>query len=127
MRKWFVSDVGLKIAALVLATITWLFVKALTNELRTVEGVPVAVKVRHGLAATQTTPRTVNVTIRGTTEDLRLVNRSDLSAVVDLTGHDAPGLFELSIPARVVRHPRRVLVTAVEPANVVVRLEKSSE
>ena len=123
MRQWLASESGLKLVALVLAAFTWFFVKAVTSDSRTVEGVPLEIKVRPGMTVAQISAKTVNVTVRGTTEDLRLASRNELFAVVDLSREEATGNVQASIPPDVIRHPRRVQVIAVDPTNVTVRLE----
>jgi hypothetical protein len=127
MRQWLVSETGLKIVALVLAMFTWFFVKAVTSDSRTVEGVPLEIKVRPGLIVSQTSAKTLNVTVRGTTEDLRLASRNELFAVIDLSSEDKVGLVLTPIKPEAIRHPRRVQVVAVEPTNVVVRIDKIIE
>jgi YbbR domain-containing protein len=127
VREWLSSSSGLKIVALVIATFTWFFVKAITSDSRTVEGVPLEVKVRSGMAVVQTSARTVNVTVRGTTDDLRLASRNELFAVVDLTEVESVGRVHASLRPDSIRHPRRIQVIAVEPTNVVVRIEKVIE
>ena len=127
MRQWLVSETGLKIVALVLAMFTWFFVKAVTSDSRTVEGVPLEVKVRPGLTVSKTSAKTLNVTVRGTTEDLRLASRNELFAVIDLSYEEKTGDFQTAIKPEAIRHPRRVQVVAIEPTNVVVRIEKVTE
>jgi YbbR domain-containing protein len=127
MRQWLSSPTGLKVVAVVIATFTWFFVKAVTSDSRTVEGVPLEVKVKPGMAVGQTSTRTVNVTVRGTTEDLRLASRNELFAVIDLTGEDAVGRVHAPLRPESIRHPRRVQVIAVDPTNVTVRIEKVAE
>lgn len=127
MRKWFATDTGLKIVALALAIVTWFFVRAVTSDQRTVEGVPLEIRVKPGMNVAQTSTHTVNVTVRGTTEDLRLASRNEMFAVVNLSQVDEAGRIEAPINTHAVSHPRRVLVVAVEPTNVVVHLEKSIE
>jgi YbbR domain-containing protein len=117
----------LKVISVVIATITWLFVKAVTSDSRIVEGVPLEVKVRPGMSVTQTSARTVNVTVRGTTEDIRLASRNELFAVLDLTQVDTAGRLHVALRPDSIRHPRRVQVVAVEPTNIVVRIEKIAE
>jgi hypothetical protein len=125
MRQWLASDTGLKVVALVLATFTWLFVRIVTNDSRTVEGVQLEFRVKPGLSVARASARAVNVVVRGTTEDLRLASRNELFAVVDLTREDANGEIFVTLKPDAVRHPRRVQVIAVEPTNVIVRLEKA--
>jgi YbbR domain-containing protein len=123
--EWLSSPRGLKVLALVLATFTWLFVKAVTSDSRTVEGVPLEIKTPPGLVVAHTSAETVTVTVRGATEDLRAASRNELYAVLDLSHVTAPGELQVPVETQFIRHPRRVLVTAVEPAVVTVRLQRN--
>jgi len=125
--QWLISNNGLKVVALVAASFIWIFVKAVTSDSRTVDGVSLEVKAPPGMTATYSMPRSVNVTVRGTTEDLRQASRSELFAVVDLQHEEHTGRVMVPITLRDIRHPRRIIVVAVEPTNAVVRLEKSTE
>jgi hypothetical protein len=123
---WLKTNTGLKLVSLVLAAFIWFFVKAITSAQRTVEGVPLEIRVRPGLVA-HSNPRFVNVTVRGAAEDLRSASRTELFAVLDLTTRDAPGTFVSPLTPRAIRPPRRLQVVAVEPTNVLVRLDQAPE
>ncbi|HUI08644.1 MAG TPA: CdaR family protein [Verrucomicrobiae bacterium] len=125
--RWLRSNAGLKIIALVLAICTWSFVNHITSDSRTINGVPLEVRVKPGLSALRTSISTVNVTVRGTREDVRQVSRQDLSAVVDLT-HDARrGLISVELTPRAIQHSRRVQVTEVDPREVTVNVDEIIE
>jgi YbbR domain-containing protein len=85
---WISNNAGLKVVSLVLATFTWFFIQRITSDSRTINNVPLEVKAKSGLTVLQTSDSTVNVTVRGTPEDVRQVSQQDLSAVVDLTGDE---------------------------------------
>ena len=125
MIRWFTGNAGLKIISLVLAMFTWLFVKGITSDSRTIEGVPLEVRTRPGLAVLQTNASTVSVVVRGTRDDVRQVSRQDLSAVVDLTRDERSGLISVKLTPRVVRHSRRVQVSEIDPAEVLVNLDET--
>ena len=127
LPQWLISNNGLKVVALVAASFIWIFVKAVTSDSRTVNGVPLEIKAPPGMTATYAMPRSVNVTVRGTTEDLRQASRYELFAVVDLQHEALSGRVTVPITLRDIRHPPRIQVVAVEPTNAVVRLEKSVE
>ena len=122
--RWLTSNPGLKIVSLVLAMFTWVFVKGITSDSRTIEGVPLEVRAKPGLAVLQSNVSTVNVVVRGTREDVRQVSRQDLSAVVDLTRDERRGLISIKLTPRVVRHSRRVQVSEVDPSEVVINLDE---
>jgi YbbR domain-containing protein len=125
--RWLRSNGGLKIIALLLAACTWFFVKGITSDWRTIEAVPLEVRVKPGLTALKTSVSSVNVTVRGTREDVRQVSRQDLSALVDLTRDAHRGLIAVELTPRAVRHSRRVQVTQVEPAEVTINVDEVIE
>jgi len=124
---WLRSNTGLKLIALLLAVCTWLFVKGITSDWRTIDGVPVEVRIKSGLTALKTSVSTVNVTVRGTREDVRQVSRQDLSALVDLTRDPRRGLIAVELTPKDVRHSRRVQVTQIEPSEVTVNVDEIIE
>ena len=124
---WSPNDAALKLVSLVLATCTWFFVKGVTSDWRLIEGVPLEVKAKSGLTVLQTSASTVNVTVRGTREDVRQVSRQDLSAVVDLTHDDRVGPITVKLTPRSVRHSRRVQVSEIDPAEVTVNVDEMIE
>lgn len=126
MKQWILTNTGLKIVALTLAIFVWVLVKAMTSDSRTVEGIPLEIKTGPGLAATYVSARTVNVVVRGTTEDLRQASRYELFAVIDLQHDTHLGRHQIPVTPRDIRHPRRIQVISVEPAAITVRLEKAA-
>ena len=122
--RWLTSNAGLKIVSLMLAMFTWLFVKGITSDSRTIDGVPLEVRTKPGLAVLQTNASTVSVVVRGTREDVRQVSRQDLSAVVDLTRDDRRGLITVKLTPRSVRHSRRVQVSEIDPSEITVNVDE---
>ncbi len=121
---WLSNNAGLKVASLVLATCAWFFVKRITSDWRTIDGVPLEVKAEPGVTVLQTSAATVSVTVRGTREDVRQVSRQDLSAVVDLTRDDRRGPITVRLSPSSVRHSQHVQVTEVDPAEVTVKVDE---
>ena len=124
---WLSNNAGLKVVSLVLAVCTWFFVKGITSDSRTINGVPLEIKAKAGLTILQTSASTVNVTVRGTREDVRQVSVQDLSAVVDLTHDERRGAITVRLSPLSVRHSRRVQVTDVDPADVTVNVDEMIE
>jgi YbbR domain-containing protein len=124
---WSPNDAALKLVSLVLATCTWFFVKGVTSDWRLIEGVPLEVKAKSRLTVLQTSVSTVNVTVRGTREDVRQVSRQDLSAVVDLTQEDRVGPITVKLTPKSVRHSRRVQVSEIDPAEATVNVDELIE
>ena len=122
--RWLTSNAGLRIISLLLAMFTWLFVKGITSDSRTIDGVSLEVRTKPGLAVLQTNASTVSVVVRGTREDVRQVSRQDLSAVVDLTRTNRLGLITVKLTPRSVRHSRRVQVSEIDPPEITVNLDE---
>lgn len=123
--QWWQKNLSLKLIALGLAVVTWFYVNNVTSDWRTIERVPVQVRVPAGLVA-RLDPPTVDVVIRGTREDVRQVSRQDLYLALDLARTERPGRMTVPLPAEIVRHPPRVRVVEVRPAEAIVRLEAAT-
>lgn len=121
---WISNNASLKVVSLVLAVFTWFFVQRITSDSRTINDVPLEVKAKSGLTVLQTSASTVNVTVRGTREDVRQVSALDLSAVVDLTGDDHRGPVTVHLSPSSVRASRRVRVIEIVPSEVTVNVDE---
>jgi YbbR domain-containing protein len=125
--RWLTTNTGLKVVSLILATVTWYFVRSITNDTRTMEGVPLDIKVKPGTSLLSASARQVNVVVSGTREDVRQVYRYDLSAVLDLSREDRTGELDVPLGVRAVRHPSRVQVVQVAPSSITVRIDQLVE
>ena len=126
--RLFGENIGLKIVAVALAVMTWFFVKTITSESRVIEDVPLEVRVKPGMSLMQSGTPAVSVTLSGTREDVRQVQHGDLRAVLDLTHEGTIGkdLTE-QISPKMIKHPPRVRVVDVVPAQVTVRIDQMIE
>ncbi len=127
MTSWITNDIRLKLVSVVLATVTWFFVKSITSDSRLIEGVPLEVKARTGLTVLQTSANSVNVAVRGTPEDVRQASRQDLSAVVDLSHDDRVGPITVKVTPKAIRHSRRVQISEIDPSEVTVNVDQLIE
>jgi len=127
MMGWITNDSRLKLVSVVLATFTWFFVKFITSDSRTIEGVPLEVRARTGLTVLQTSANTVNVVVRGTREDVRQVSRQDLSAVVDLSHDERAGPIMVKLTPKSIRHSRGVQISEIDPPEVTVNVDEMIE
>jgi YbbR domain-containing protein len=124
---WLTHNKRLKAASLALATAVWFFVRSVTSDSRVIEGVPLEFKVKPGFTILQESDSFLNVTVRGTREDVRPVSRQDLSASVDLTGGERTGEITVKLTPRLIRQPRRVQVVDIQPAEVTVNIDQLVE
>jgi len=124
----FGENIMLKIVAVALAVMTWIFVKTITSESRVIEDVPLEVRVKPGMSLMQSGVTTVNVTLSGTREDVRQVQHGELHAILDLTHEGTIGKdLTVRISPKTVKPPPRVRVVAVAPSQVTVRIDQMIE
>lgn len=116
-------NIGLKLAALALGTLLWLFVSGQQVE-RSVSGVPVYYRnVPPTLVITGDRLDEVSVHVRGGENVISRLVPGDLALAVDLA--DAgPGTKVLTLQPYQVESPLGVEVTQVDPGSAVVTLEK---
>lgn len=122
MRQWLSSNTGLKVVALVLATIVWFYVTNITSEQRMIEGVRVEPITGPSLTIQRISEPTVNVILRGSHGDLLQITRADLTAIVDLSSETLPGKFNITLQPESIRHPQRVQVAQIAPPQISVWL-----
>lgn len=123
MKEWFLHNWQLKALALVLATLTWVFVKGITNDHRTITDIPLEIRVGSGRVLEYATVSHVNVTISGTRDDIRRLSRLEIVAMVDLTDQNRIGEWKIPLGSAVIRHPEHVRLTDVSPSHVTVRID----
>lgn len=123
--RWRPVNAGLKLASLALAILTWFLVRHATSERRVVEDVPVEVRLRPGLTVAEGAVPTVNVMISGTHGDIWQVSRAELVPVLDLRREERPSRVTARLTPAQVRHPTRVQVVQVVPAQIAVRLTET--
>ena len=124
----FGKNHGLKIVALALAVMTWIFVKTITSESRLIENVPLEIQVKPGMSVMQSGVNTVSITLNGTRADVRQVQQNELRAVLDLTREKTIGKdISVQLDRKTIKHPPRVRVVEVVPAQVTVRIDQMIE
>lgn len=127
MTEWFRHNWRLKLVALVLAVLIWMFVNGMTNDRRVLQAIPLEVRTRPGVTLLQQTPLMVDVVVRGTREDIRQISRDDLLAVLDLSNEERTGELERRLGTGSVRHPRWVQPVEVVPGRATVVVDEMAE
>jgi YbbR domain-containing protein len=128
VNDWLRSNTSLKLVAVIVAIVMWIFVHGITSETRFIEDVPLTIRIKPGLSLIHQGTARVAVTLRGTREDVRQVQRGDLAAVLDLSHEDRVGQdLPLRLTPKMVKHPPHVRVAEVAPASVTVRIDQIVE
>ncbi|TAN36419.1 MAG: hypothetical protein EPN23_08605 [Verrucomicrobia bacterium] len=77
------NNKGLKLAALLLALLSWYLIHANISHERLIKDVPVTVRAEEGWAVLDASLQSVNILFRGSLEDLRLLEQSPVRVEVD--------------------------------------------
>jgi YbbR domain-containing protein len=117
------KSLGLKVSALVLASILYLIARQPFIEVRVV-GVPVEFSgLREGVELmSDTTPQTVNLRLRGRRDQVRGLMPNQMSVMANLANKE-PGERVVQLRLRDVVAPEGVEVLQIEPASIKLRLE----
>ncbi|MBL7114596.1 MAG: YbbR-like domain-containing protein [Kiritimatiellae bacterium] len=111
-------NAGLKAMALVLAVLSFYAIRGATSNERTLE-VPVEARVEKGVAILSQMPMTVEVTFRGTEEDVERLDKEELKAVIHpkASNPDQPEEIIKILPGD-IEGSSRVRVTTINPNSV---------
>jgi YbbR domain-containing protein len=124
--QWWKGNTGLKIIAVALGTVTWLFVKGITSDTNVLE-VPLEIKLRPGTVLLESSAQTVAVKLRGTREDLLKVQPSQITAIVDLRRDERVGQWQVRLGSKTIHHPSRVQIAQVNPPTVTVCVDEIAQ
>lgn len=127
LRGLLTHNKRLKGLSVLLGILTWAIIQdAISFEIEIPE-VRLLVQVQSGMAILNQSVATVNVTLRGSQEDIRLVDPRNIQAVVDLKGDSGPLPQEIELTPRMIRGLRGARAVAVYPARLLVTLDRQDE
>src|SRR5512135_823026 len=124
MRKLLFENLGLKISAVFISVLLWLFVTSRGQSEMSLE-IPVEFKdVPVGLGIVSASSKTVNVTIRGQERIMKNIRPTDLRVFIDLAkAKKGEGSFHINKDD--VRLPYAMSVMNVEPSLLKVKLDET--
>ena len=120
--RYLSSPVGLWVTSFFAALCVWFGVRRGTSNETTIRGVPVEVLTAEGWHTAGRAVQTVDVTFRGTKEDLRLLHKDAIGVVLDARGHTSPAPLTVRSDRLQVNVPRGVTRTEIRPPAVTVTL-----
>lgn len=128
IRKVFLEDWGLKLIALVITLALWFGVTGLSTPTKERLTVPLNLSISTDTVVVNVIRPEVDIVISGDKRKLEQINRSDLSAGLDLT-EVAPGDWVITLSPETVSVvlPPGVKLETVQPGNVAVKLESVAE
>ena len=128
LRKIFLEDWGLKLLALLIAIALWVGVTGLSTPTTKRFTVPLTPSVANNTEVTNQLISDVDIVLTGDKRELEHMNRSDLTAVLDLTDVPQGDRIVLLSPDNVfVNLPQGIKLTEVQPSRIAVNLEAVEE
>lgn len=128
LRKVFLEDWGLKLLALVITFALWLGVTGLSTPTTKRLTVPLVVNISSNAQITNVTQQEVDIEITGDKRKVEQINRSELTASLDLT-EMKPGdwVVSLSPDTVFVQLPQGVKLADIVPGRIAVNIEAVEE
>ncbi len=128
VRKVFLEDWGLKLVALIITFALWFGVTGLSTPTTKRLTVPLVLNIASNAQVTNVPQQDVEIEISGDKRKIEQLNRSELSASVDLTDSPTGSRIVLLTPESVyVALPQGIKLTAVQPGRIGVDLESVVE
>ncbi|HOW96457.1 MAG TPA: CdaR family protein [Kiritimatiellia bacterium] len=124
-RNW-----GGKLAALVLATVTWYGIQSVINFEARIREVPVTLRLPEGWAALDQSVSAVDIVFRGSEEDIRFLNRDQIKVEIDLNPRAIKGtnlVARFKILPRHISAPNTVRPVQVRPDEITVSLDRQEQ
>jgi YbbR domain-containing protein len=117
---------GLKLLSLLMGAISWYVIQdAISFEVE-IPNVRLQIQVHDGMAILNQSASTVDVTFRGSQEDIQRLDSRRLQAVIDLSGEDEVSR-EVVLTPRMITGLRGARAVAVHPSRIHVTLDRQAE
>jgi len=129
LRKIFLEDWGLKLLALAITLGLWLGVTGLSTHSRRSLTVPLNTIISNDAIVTNTLRQDVEVVLSGDKRRLDQINRSEISASLDLT-RIAPGDWVIPLSPDTIwidNLPQGIVLDEIRPSNMAVKLDSVAE
>lgn len=121
MKNFLTKNIWLKIASLILATALWLFV-ILSGRTEVTMDVPVVYSGLKPYLDLMDSPKKVSVIIEGQRSLLKNIRRSEIKAVIDLSGAKSGRSF-YTLTNEDFTLPKTLLLTDIDPETISVTIE----
>lgn len=126
LKSFFTNNRSLKLLAIVLAVLSYYAIRSETR-FEVHYDIPLEVKVGEGIAILDQNPRTVDVTFRGSQEDLRRLDQKMIKAVVQPRASDPAGFESVSIDQGNIEGVSGVRVVRIKPSIVTLTFDYEDE
>jgi len=118
---------GQKLAAVVIAVVTWYAIQPAISYESVISDVPVRVMVDTGWAVLEQSSSVVDVHFRGSREGIRYLRQDELEVLVDIRGLPYGESLTVPLEVRQVRAPAGVRPFFIRPSELVLSVDQESE
>jgi YbbR domain-containing protein len=128
-RLWqfVLHNKGLKAASLVLGFVTWYAIRSVINFETVVSDIPITIQVNPGWAILDRSATTVDVLFRGSQEDVRYLNRDQVTVEADIRGKPFAGALSVKLQPKNVQAPGAVRAVVIWPDEITLKLDQEDE
>jgi YbbR domain-containing protein len=125
IRECLRGNWNLKIIALILALIVWLFVRGESGPERIVR-IPLEVQISHNMEITREDPSMIEVTMRGTAFSGALFGQTIPTCIIDLRSF-GEGAHAVALTLDNIKVPSGIEIIRVNPTRVRIVLKRAPE
>ena len=127
IRNLLVNNKRLKALSFLLATLTWYIIQdAISFEIE-IPDVRLDVQVPDGMAILNQSASTVDVTFRGSQDDIQRLDPRRVQAVVELAREPTELSHEIILKPGMIKGMRGVRVVAIHPSGILVKLARQAD
>ncbi|MEI6564829.1 MAG: CdaR family protein [bacterium] len=127
LRELLVHNKRLKALSVLLGILTWYIIQDTISFELEIPDVRLQIEVQDGMAILNQSASTVDVTFRGSQEDIQMLDPRRLQAVVELTRETAGLSQEVILTPGMIKGVRGVRAVAVHPERILVKLDRQDE
>lgn len=127
LRELMTRNKRLKGLSLILAVVTWYIIQDTISFEIELPDIHLQIQVQDGMAILNQSASTVDVTLRGSQEDIQMLDPRRLLAVVELSGDSSPLPRQIQLTPSMIKGLRGVRAVAVHPSSILVTLDRQDE
>jgi YbbR domain-containing protein len=127
MKSFLTNNLGLKVVSIVLAVVSWYAIRETISNEDSLAGIPIQIRTAEGWAVYRQSDMTATVTFRGSQEDIRLLDRNQIKAVIDLGNNAVAGAMDVAVTPHVIRGVKGARIVRVTPEKVGISLDHEAE
>ena len=127
VRRLLLHNKGLKLLSLLMAALSWLMIRDAISLEVVIPDIRLQIRAQEGMAILNQSASSVDVTVRGSQEDIQRLDPHRIQAIVELSSAGAALSTEIEITPGMVHGVRGARAVAVHPTRIHVALDHQDE